>query len=118
MTNNSSSYDIVEIGNELEKHIDNTRIWVDGRVIITKAFVASVKDLRFILHPKDHNPPHFHVISKQRNIDAKFSIDPIEYLSDKGGSISYDDIKKIKNFSEIRKDKYKYLLSEYKRLQG
>lgn len=116
--NNISQYELPDLGEALGKHIDNTKIWTDGRVMFIKAFIDSVNDLKFVLYPKDHNPPHFHVISKSRKINACFSIKPVEYLSDKRGNITNDDIKKIKNFFEVRKSAYEFLLSEYNRLQA
>lgn len=88
-----------KVAADLEKYLDLTGIGEDGEVYeeIRKKRVDTVGDL--IIHVySDHNPPHFHVISKQRNIDARFKLDDCEFISDKGGQISAGDIKKIKSF--------------------
>lgn len=63
--------------------------------IETKERVAILKNMKIIIHSKDHNPPHFHVISNDKTIDAKFTIDTCELLS---GTIKAKDIKKIEAF--------------------
>lgn len=99
----------------LEKYIDSTAIWKDGRVYKIKVFVASLSDLKIYVHP-DHNPPHFHVKSVQRHIDAKFSLNQIELTKDKGNKITADAVKKIQSFFKLFPEKKEFLLDEYKRL--
>ncbi len=85
------------IADLLETYLDSTAIWSDGSVYKVKHFIASVGNLEIHVY-RDHNPPHFHVKSKQRNIDASFHLDTLEPLKGKAGAISGSDIKKIKNF--------------------
>lgn len=63
--------------------------------LATKERVATIDDLQVKIYPNDHNPPHFHVISKNREIDAKFTIDKCELIS---GKMSSKNLKKIKAF--------------------
>jgi hypothetical protein len=114
MPKNMEEFNIAKV---LEKYLDKTSIWKDGRVYITKAFIDKYKDLEFHIYPKDHFPPHFHVISKQRNIDARFHIESFELISEKRGKISNSDIKKVKSFFKMFKQAREKLNKEYKRLQ-
>lgn len=105
------------IADWLEIYLDSTSILPDGRVYKVKHFIASTGDLSIHVYPKDHNPPHFHVLSKQRRIDARFHISTLEHLSDKRGRISKKDIKKIQNFFAQNSHFLISLRSEYDRLQ-
>jgi hypothetical protein len=88
-------FNIAEV---LEKYLDKTNVTPDGRVYWIKAFVDRYKDLEFHIYPKDHFPLHLYVISKQRNIDARFHIETFDLISEKKGKISKNDIKKVKKF--------------------
>jgi len=61
----------------------------------TKERVATIEDLQVIVYSNDHNPPHFHVKTKNLNINAKFKIEDCELIS---GEIGSKDLKKIKAF--------------------
>ena len=63
--------------------------------LVKKERVAKIDDLEIIIYTNDHNPPHFHVKTKEKNIDAKFSIETGEYLS---GEIDSKNLKRIKAF--------------------
>ena len=63
--------------------------------IETKERVATIRKMKILIYSNDHNPPHFHVISNDNTINAKFTIDTCELLS---GKIDYKDIKRIKAF--------------------
>lgn len=63
--------------------------------LIKKERVEKIGDLEIIIYTNDHNPPHFHVKTKERNVDAKFLIETGEYLS---GEIDSKNLKKIKAF--------------------
>jgi len=106
-----------ELSEQLNLHFDRTRIWKDGRVYLIKELVATVNDLKIVVY-RDHYPPHFHVLSKQRSIDARFSLDTLDYINEKGNKrkIKSDDIKKIKAFFEWRPDKLKLLRDRHARL--
>ncbi len=42
---------------------------------VEKERVAKLDDLEVLIYSNDHNPPHFHVKAKGKNIDAKFFIE-------------------------------------------
>ena len=63
--------------------------------LVKKERVAKIDDLEVIIYTNDHNPPHFHVKTKEKDIDAKFSIETGEYLS---GQIDSKNLKRIKAF--------------------
>jgi hypothetical protein len=102
----------------LELHLDSTSIWIDGSVYKIKHLIASTGDLSIHVYPKDHAPPHFHVISKQRGIDASFYLETLEPVNPAKSSISPRDVKKIKNFFQLHADKLKKLRDEHARMQG
>jgi len=49
--------------------------------LVKKERVAKINDLEIIIFTNDHNPPHFHVKSKNKKIDAKFLIETGEFMS-------------------------------------
>ncbi|MEZ2334776.1 DUF4160 domain-containing protein [Mucilaginibacter sp. RCC_168] len=61
----------------------------------TKERIKTIDDLQVIIYSNDHDPPHFHVKTKNGNIDAKFKIEDCELI---GGEISAKDLKKIRAF--------------------
>jgi hypothetical protein len=99
----------------LESHLDSTSIWVDGSVYKVKHLIACTGDLSIHLYPKDHAPPHFHVISKQRGIDARFDLYTLEPLNQ--DSLTSRDVKKIKDFFDRHPHQLKKLKSEYARMR-
>lgn len=100
----------------LEDWLDSTAIWTDGRVYKTKGHVGRIKDLKIYVYPGDHEPPHFHVKSTQRDIDATFHLHSRELRTDKTNQIKLSDIKKIKAFFEIEVMEQK-LLAEFQHMQ-
>ena len=52
--------------------------------------------LQLIIYSNDHNPPHFHVKTKDGKIDARFTIEDCTPL--KGNVISSTDEKRIRKF--------------------
>lgn len=115
---NPAVYHEETIADLLEKHLDSTSVWPDGRVLKIKRFIASIGDLEIHVYPKDHDPPHFHIISVQRGIDARYSIDTLELINHKEGQILSKDDRKIRNFFETSPDVLKKLHDEFKRLQS
>jgi Domain of unknown function (DUF4160) len=102
----------------LEMHLDSIEVWPDGRVIRTKRFIASTGDLQIHIYPNDHLPPHFHVRSKQRKIDARFDLYSLEIISNKQGQTSINDQKKIKHFFVTNPSILAELNSEYERFHS
>jgi len=107
----------INIADLLEIHLDSTQVLPDGRIYKIKRFIAATGDLKIVVYPKDHNPSHFHVISKQRGIDARFDINTLEFTSIKDGKIKKNDIKKIQDFFKTFPALLDKLRNEYKRLQ-
>lgn len=108
--------DLQRIAELLDSHLDSTRVWPNGRVIQIRRLIATVKDLKIEIHPKDHRPPHFHVTSKQRNINARFSTLTLALLDSDQNYITHDDVKKIQNFFEDHPDSLVLLQNEHRRL--
>jgi len=104
-----------DIESALGNWIDKTQIWTDGSVYIIKALVVSMGELKIYVYT-DHNPAHFHVISKQRGIDARFDIQTLELISVKSGSIKSSDVKKIQAFFGLNKDMLDRLHTMHARL--
>lgn len=73
---------------EIDLHIKNPNFGIKERV-------ETIDDLQVIIYSDDHNPPHFHVKTKSKKINAKFKIENCELIS---GEISSKDLKKIKAF--------------------
>lgn len=71
-----------------EKHLKNENI-------STKERLTSIDDLQVFIFSNDHNPPHFHVKTKNLQVNAKFKIENCELIS---GKISSKNLKKIKAF--------------------
>jgi hypothetical protein len=70
--------------------------------VVDKQRIETIDHLEVIIYPNDHNPPHFHVKSKDLKIDAKFLIETGEFYK---GEISSKDIKKIKAFYQSSRGK-------------
>lgn len=104
------------IADLIETHLDSTQVLPDGTVYKIKRFIASIGDLKIEVYPKDHNPQHFHVVSKQRKINARFSIKTLEHVNTKQGVISANDIKKIQNFFQTNPKILDFLKNEHSRL--
>lgn len=101
----------------LEMHLDSTQVLPNGTVYKIKRYIASTHDLRVEVYPDDHKcQPHFHVISRQRSINARFDLETLEVISMQTGKITPSDIKKIQNFFQLRPDKFEYLKQEHQRL--
>ena len=67
-----------------------------------KEKVGSINDLNIIIYSNDHNPPHFHVISKDKSIDVKFTIKNCELIS---GDLNSKNMKKVLAFYNSPKTK-------------
>lgn len=67
-----------------------------------KQQVEKIDNLKVLIYSNDHLPAHFHVISNDRLVDAKFRIDDGTLIS---GKISTKDLKKITVFYNSSKTK-------------
>jgi hypothetical protein len=104
------------IADLLETHLDSTQVLPDGTVYKIKKFIAATGDLRIEVYPKDHYPAHFHVVSKQRGINARFDLNTLDFLSIKNGKIKENDIKKIQSFFKFYPDILDKLRKQHKRM--
>lgn len=100
----------------IENELNKSDILPDGRVYITKRYIGESKWLEIHVFPKDHNPPHFHVISEKRSLNARFNLDTFEHISDKFGETTSKDIRIIQELFKNRPELKKKLLSEHARL--
>jgi hypothetical protein len=116
-TESEPAIDPDNVAGLLELHLDSTEIAPDGTVYLIKRRIASVGDLEIQVYPQDHEPPHFHVTSKQRGIDARFSLETLELLSTKHGAVQPRDVRKIREFFEKRQDMLEKLRSECQRMK-
>jgi hypothetical protein len=82
--------------------------------LVKKERVKKIDDLEIIIYTNDHNPPHFHVKTTQKNVDAKFLIETGEYIS---GEIDLKNLKRIKAFYLSPKTKILLELIWNKRFQ-
>ena len=109
--------ELEDLSKDLTESLESLRIWNDGRVYIIKGVIDSINDFKICIYPKDHNPPHFHVISKQKDMNARFNVYTLDFIDMKHGKISTDDIKKIKyHFLERRPKSLEKLRLEYEKL--
>ena len=109
---NSESFNVADL---LKVHLDSTQVLSGGVVYKIKKFIASTGDLRIEIYPNDHFPPHFHVISKQRKMNARFSLDTLELINTKAGKIRESDVKKVQNFFFLYPNLLNKLKEEYEK---
>jgi hypothetical protein len=83
--------------NQLEKYINKTMYTPEWEVYFIKELVGRVRNMKIEIYSNDHNPPHFHVKSNDRSINAKFRLDNCDFIK---GSIGTKDYKRIKAFFE------------------
>lgn len=110
-----SSNDKDDIATRLEDYMNKTNVTPTGKVCRIKALISSIGDLRIEIFSRDHldSSPHFHIISKQRNINARFNVHTIKYINTKKGTINSKDVKKIQEFFKENPDVHKKLLAKY-----
>lgn len=94
--------------NSLELHLKEVNT-------ATKERVTTIDDLQVIIYSNDHDPPHFHVKTKNMNIDAKFKIEDCELIS---GEVNSKVLRKIKAFYLSPKGKMTLELIWNKRKQN
>lgn len=70
-----------------------------GNLITQRELIGKIDSLKLSINPKDHNPPHFHVLSS--NIDACFHLENCELLK---GEIDSKSHRKIKEWHKNSKD--------------
>ena len=88
--------------------LDTTEIAPDGSVYLVKRQVVSLGDLTVEVYA-DHEPPHFHVVSKQRDMNARFRLDTLEQYEMKSGQIRSGDVKRVQEYFINNSDEYERL---------
>jgi len=80
----------------------------NGKETVRKYNVCNIGDFSIDIFPGDHQPAHFHVLSKQRGINARISVDNLDLISIKAGErkISKRDLKLIKRFFQSQPGQY------------
>ena len=73
--------------------------------------VLRTSNLRVVIYPKDHAPPHVHAFGPDQ--EAKFTIDPVECYYSRG--FSEKALREIKEFIKTKKD---YLLEVWHEYQS
>lgn len=71
---------------DIENHVKDSRI---------KERVATIRNMKIVIYSNDHEPPHFHVLSNDKSINAKFNLRNCSLIS---GEITSKDIKRIEAF--------------------
>ena len=62
---------------------------------IIKERIGTIRNMQIIIYSNDHNPPHFHVKSKDHSVNAKFLISDCSLME---GEINSNDLKRIQAF--------------------
>ncbi|SFW53137.1 DUF4160 domain-containing protein [Chitinophaga sancti] len=87
----------------LWNYIYGTSIGEDGLIIHIREGVGRYEGLIFEMYTNDHNPPHFHVKTKDGRVNASFRIDNCEVVD---GNVSSPDLKRIKKFHAEHKGRF------------
>ncbi len=102
---------------ELSAYFLSHKAGDSGQIEVRKYNIAQIGDFKIVIYPKDHKPAHFHVVSEQRNINAKFTIEPVELIGIKKGNLRKGDEKLIKRFFQLNPERLAYLKCEAIRLE-
>jgi len=99
--------------------LDRARVQSNGEIslYIQKNLIASIDDLTVHVY-RDHNPPHFHVVSKQREIDAQFTLEDCQLWNDPSGKVKSSDIKKIQTYFKDNPEDLAYMKQEHRRMNS
>lgn len=79
----------------LERYINQTVVHPEFGVYFIKELVIRIRKMKIEINPNDHNPPHFHVKSHDKSIDAVFRLDNCSFIQ---GRIGGDDLRRIEEF--------------------
>lgn len=81
--------------NLLEKYINKTLYHEEFGIYFIKELVGKIRNMKIEIYSNDHNPPHFHVKSLDKSINATFRLDNCSLIK---GKIDKKDIKRIEAF--------------------
>ncbi len=88
--------DIEHLNKSLNFIFNNSEVTPSGQVVEKRYLVGTVKNLKIVIHPNEHPPPHFHVLSDE--INASIDVITCELLR---GEIKNSDMKKIKYWHSL-----------------
>jgi hypothetical protein len=86
----------------LNKMINNTIVHEDGLVLEIKQLVERVRNLKIHIYSNEHNPPHFHVVSNCKTINAVFDLRTGVFLK---GEINGKDERRVEYYHSQVKEK-------------
>ncbi len=84
----------------LNKYINNTVYHEEFGIYFVKKQVERIRNMKIEIYSNDHNPPHFHVKSNDKTINAVFSLKDCSLLK---GTIRGKDKKRIEAFFKDQK---------------
>lgn len=101
------------LNQHLERYINQTMYHPEWGVYFIKELVGQIRNMKIEIYSNDHNPPHFHVKSKDESINAVFRLDNCKMIK---GSLGKKDKKRIEAFYEddITKDLMKKMWNKSK----
>lgn len=102
---------------KLESFFQSHIIDSSGRIRTNKYFVTEFGKFTVEVYPKDHRPAHCHIISTQRRINARFTLEPFGLMNMKQGKITGKDKKIIMRFFSTHPDELENLQIEARRLE-
>ncbi len=85
----------------LHRYVNNTEVIDDQEVYFIKRLVEKIRNMKIEIYSNDHNPPHFHVKSDCKSIDAVFGLYDGSFIE---GQISGKDKRRIEAFYQNGKD--------------
>lgn len=89
--------DLKVLNRLLERYINRTKVSSEWGVYFIKERVTTIRNMRIEVFANDHNPPHFHVKSKDGKIDVVLKISDCSLIREE---LSSSDYKRIKAFYE------------------
>lgn len=92
---------------------NSTEVMDDGTLYLIKKHVESIEDLSIDVYA-DHDPPHFHVKSRQKNFDIRFHLDSLEIYSSKRGNITNKDARKVQEYFRSNPDEHERLKRDHR----
>ncbi|MBU0488237.1 MAG: DUF4160 domain-containing protein [Bacteroidetes bacterium] len=93
----NEEYRCVELEERLNFLLPRLVVWPDGTTYQVKELIDNIESLKIYMYPHDHNPPHFHVISKNKEIDAVFDFSSGTVTK---GNVDFKNEKKIRFYYE------------------
>lgn len=105
------------LAGRLERYLDTTSVTPDGEVYLVKFKIVQLRDLEVHVH-SDHPPPHFHILSTQRNMNARVLVETLELHNMAHGDIKPRDLRKVQSYFRNNGEEWDRLKREHTRMQG